>query len=119
KIPKDMLDLATHIVETKMGKFDPDKFEDRYEEALKELIKKKQSGVAIEKPEEREPSNVISLMDALRQSVNAQPAAPTKKGKKPVVGQKEMLMSIPGKKTGKELAKKEAPKKPAKMHSRR
>ena len=40
KIPKDMLDLATHIVETKKGEFDPDKFEDRYEEALKELLKK-------------------------------------------------------------------------------
>src|SRR5258705_4232525 len=35
KIPKDMLDLATHIVETKSGHFDPDKFEDKYEDALK------------------------------------------------------------------------------------
>lgn len=40
KVPKDMLDLATHIVETKTGKFDPGKFEDRYEEALKALIKR-------------------------------------------------------------------------------
>ena len=41
KIPKDMLELASHIVETKSGHFDPQKFEDHYEEALKELLKKK------------------------------------------------------------------------------
>src|SRR6266566_6998067 len=44
KIPKDMLELASHIVDTKAGHFQPEKFEDRYEEALKELIRKKQSG---------------------------------------------------------------------------
>jgi DNA end-binding protein Ku len=44
KVPKDMLDLAAHIVDTKRGKFDPKKFEDRYEDALKELLKKKQKG---------------------------------------------------------------------------
>jgi DNA end-binding protein Ku len=69
RVPKDMLDLATHIVETKKGKFEPDKFEDRYEDALKDLLKKKQKGVKIEAPKERAPSNVVSLMDALRQSV--------------------------------------------------
>jgi DNA end-binding protein Ku len=36
KITKDMLDLATHIVETKTGEFDPKKFEDQYEDAVKE-----------------------------------------------------------------------------------
>ena len=69
RVPKDMLDLATHIVETKKGKFQPEKFEDRYEDALKDLIKKKQKGVKIEAPEGTAPSNVINLMDALRQSV--------------------------------------------------
>jgi DNA end-binding protein Ku len=44
KIPKDMADLAAHIVETKAGHFKPEKFEDHYEEALKELLKKKQAG---------------------------------------------------------------------------
>jgi DNA end-binding protein Ku len=71
RVPKDMLDLATHIVETKKGKFQPEKFEDRYEDALKDLIKKKQKGVKIEVPKESTPSNVINLMDALRQSVKA------------------------------------------------
>ena len=36
KVPKDMLDLAIHIVETKKGKFEPEKFEDQYEDALKD-----------------------------------------------------------------------------------
>ena len=72
KVPKDMLDLAVHIVETKAGHFEPEKFEDRYENALKELIKKKQRGEKIEKPKERPRAEVISLMDALRQSATAE-----------------------------------------------
>ena len=44
KIPKDMLELASHIVETKSGHFEPEKFEDQYEDALRELLKKKQAG---------------------------------------------------------------------------
>src|SRR5256885_6192352 len=44
QLPKDMLELASHIVDTKKGKFDPDKFEDHYEEALKDLLKKKEAG---------------------------------------------------------------------------
>jgi DNA end-binding protein Ku len=69
KIPKDMLDLAAHIVDTKAGHFKPDEFEDRYEDALKDLLKKKEKGEKIERPKEHAPSNVINLMDALRQSV--------------------------------------------------
>jgi DNA end-binding protein Ku len=69
KVPKDMLDLAMHIVETKKGKFAPEKFEDRYEDALKAIIKKKQKGEKIERLKERGPANVVNLMEALRQSV--------------------------------------------------
>jgi DNA end-binding protein Ku len=43
QLSKDMLDLAIHIVDTKRGKFEPKKFEDHYENALKELLRKKQS----------------------------------------------------------------------------
>jgi DNA end-binding protein Ku len=105
KIPKDMLDLATHIVETKRGKFEPDKFEDEYEDALKELLRKKQKGEKIEASKERAPSNVINLMDALRGSVKAEggraQTRSAKKGRKKVEGQREMLFPIAGKK-GKE-----------------
>ena len=71
KIPKDMLDLASHIVKTKEGHFEPSKFEDQYEDALKDLLKKKQEGRPIERPERPRPTNVVNLMDALRRSVEA------------------------------------------------
>jgi len=80
KIPKDMLDLAAHIVDTKAGHFKPDEFEDRYEDALKDLLKKKEKGEKIERPKEHAPSNVINLMDALRQSAKGGGGS---KGRKP------------------------------------
>jgi len=76
-----MLELASHIVETKAGHFDPDQFEDRYEDALKELLRKKQHGEKIERPKDRPPSNVVNLMDALRKRVEAE-GGHTKGGKR-------------------------------------
>jgi DNA end-binding protein Ku len=81
KIPKDMLELASHIVETKSGHFEPEKFEDHYEDALKELLKKKQAGEKIEAPKERAPAKVINLMDALRRSVEAERGGSPKREK--------------------------------------
>jgi DNA end-binding protein Ku len=72
KVPKDMLDLALHIVGTKRGDFDLEKFEDQYEDALKELLRKKQKGEKIERPREPARSNVVNLMDALRESIKAE-----------------------------------------------
>jgi DNA end-binding protein Ku len=72
KVPKDMLDLALHIVETKRGDFEPEKFEDQYEGALRELIEKKAKGEKIEQPKQPARSNVVNLMDALRASVEAE-----------------------------------------------
>lgn len=72
KVTKDMLDLARHIVETKSGHFDPQKFEDHFEDALKDLLKKKQHGEEIEAPRRREPAKVINLMDALRRSAKGE-----------------------------------------------
>jgi DNA end-binding protein Ku len=106
KVPKEMLDLAVHIVETKKGKFQPAKFEDHYEEALKQIIRKKQKGEKIERPTEPARSNVVNLMDALRQSVRGEGGRPAaKKGKKRIAGQREMLFPITGKK-GKETGAK-------------
>ena len=72
KVDKEMLDLARHIVDTKRGHFEPDKFKDRYEEALKDVIKRKAKGEKIEAAPREQPSNVINLMDALRRSVEAE-----------------------------------------------
>jgi Ku protein len=71
KVPKDMLELAEHILKTKRGHFDPSQYSDRYEDALKALIKAKQAGKPAPTPPER-PSNVINLMDALRRSVRSE-----------------------------------------------
>jgi DNA end-binding protein Ku len=70
KISKDMIELASHILDSKAAHFDPSKFKDEYETALKTLVKRKAAGkpVRIAEPEER-PSNVVSLMDALQQSL--------------------------------------------------
>ncbi|HKS17948.1 MAG TPA: Ku protein [Bradyrhizobium sp.] len=119
KITKDMLDLAKHIVEQKSASFEPDKFEDRYETALIELINRKRSGIKIPaKASPKSEGNVINLMDALKRSLaGAKPAvasaekAKGKKAKKRVEGQREMLLPISG--SGKRAAK-EAPKKAAK-----
>ena len=70
KISKDMVELASHILDSKAAHFDPSKFKDEYENALKTLVKRKAAGkpVRTAEPEER-PDNVISLMDALQQSL--------------------------------------------------
>jgi non-homologous end joining protein Ku len=65
-----MVALAAHILDSKAAKFDPRKFKDEYETALRKLVRRKAKGHAIEPPKEREkPDNVIDLMDALRRSV--------------------------------------------------
>jgi DNA end-binding protein Ku len=70
KISKDMIELASHILDTKAAHFDPGKFKDEYENALKALVKRKATGKPIKSPErEEKPDNVISLMDALKQSL--------------------------------------------------
>lgn len=77
KVGKDMVELAEHILETKEAHFDPASFKDDYEAALKELVKKKAAGKTITAPEpEAAPGNVVSLMDALRQSLKGKAAAP-------------------------------------------
>jgi len=72
KVPADMLKLAVHILDTKKGHFNPDKFEDRYENALQDLIKAKRAGKALPVVAEPRPSNVINLMDALRRSAQGE-----------------------------------------------
>jgi DNA end-binding protein Ku len=71
-IPEEMRDLAAHIVERKAAKFDPSKFEDRYENAVVELLKSKETGQPVHIPEAPRPSNVVNLMDALRRSIAAE-----------------------------------------------
>jgi DNA end-binding protein Ku len=70
KISKDMIELASHILDSKAAHFDPSKFKDEYENALKTLVKRKAAGKPVKAVEREErPDNVINLMDALRQSL--------------------------------------------------
>jgi DNA end-binding protein Ku len=104
KVTKEMLDLARHVVETKSADFEPDKFEDRYENALVELLNQKRKGEPVRTAvKSRDTGNVINLMDALRKSLTSgdkpAPAATAKQAKKTTKasGQREMLMAISGK----------------------
>ena len=67
-----MIELASHIIDRKKMKFDPSKFEDKYEDALLDLIKAKKAGKKppVAKPAPK-PSNVINLFDALKKSLNS------------------------------------------------
>jgi DNA end-binding protein Ku len=80
RVTKEMVDLAVHILDSKSSKFDPEKFEDKYETALKKLIKRKAAGKTIEIPEREEPAaESANLMDALRQSLGRRPTARRKR----------------------------------------
>jgi DNA end-binding protein Ku len=84
KISKDMIDLAVHILDSKAGHFEPKSFVDRYENALKALVKRKAAGKPIEAPKrEDQGDNVIDLMEALKQSLGKggrKPASSARRG---------------------------------------
>lgn len=84
KIDKEMTDLASDIIDRKKMTFDPSKFEDRYEDALLDLIKAKRAGKEppVAKPAAR-PSNVVDLFDALKRSLSQDGAAEEKSSRKP------------------------------------
>jgi len=77
KPDRQMVEIAEKIIAQLEGPFDPDEFRDRYEESLRDLIRRKEKG---EKPTvsapPAEPSNVIDLMAALKKSLGAKGAPP-------------------------------------------
>jgi Ku protein len=98
RISKDMIELASHILDTKAAHFDPSKFKDEYETALHTLVKRKAAGKPIKTAEpEEKPSNVVSLMDALKQSVQGKSS---------------------GRRGAKSHARRQAPRRPAKRAHR-
>jgi DNA end-binding protein Ku len=76
KPDRKMIDIAEKIIEQKQGPFDTAEFKDRYETALRELIRKKEKGEKLVSAPEPEDTNVIDLMAALQQSLKhkAKPA---------------------------------------------
>ena len=67
--PKELIDLATHIIDTMAGHFDPAKFEDRYETAMRDLIDRKQAGEKVVPVAHASPQTTVNLMEALRASL--------------------------------------------------
>ena len=91
----EQLALMASLIKQKSHALDIGKYEDSYETALQKLVDRKMKNLPLHDPEEDEPEtgNVISLMDALKRSVEgkknqAKPAgkvkpAPKKAGAKP------------------------------------
>jgi len=103
KVPKEMLSLAEHILDSKTADFDPGTFVDRYEEAVIEMLKQKQAGVPVPQARPVQAPNVINLMDALRRSIGEDktPSAArsagseAKKGRKTKTPKPEELRNAP------------------------
>lgn len=83
EIGGEMLDLARHIIETKIGKFDPAAFDDRYESALEELVRAKIEGREIAPRPAPRREKVVDLMQALRESARLGDKAARGKAKAP------------------------------------
>jgi DNA end-binding protein Ku len=88
KIEGEMLELAKHIINTKKGSFNVKDFDDRYEEALAELVKAKIEGRTLPKKKVPQASKPSDLLQALRESAGMsktakpkQPAANANAGK--------------------------------------
>ena len=84
KPDKEMVELATQLIQKKSGAFNPKRFEDHYASALRELVQDKLKGRKIIAPhEEARPSggNIVDLMEALKRSVGPPASAPGGKTK--------------------------------------
>jgi len=73
KPDKRMIEIARKIIEQQEGPFEPSKFEDRYEDALRDLIRRKEKGEKLVTAEPVDNDNVIDLMDALKKSLKTKP----------------------------------------------
>ncbi|WP_079606053.1 hypothetical protein [Bradyrhizobium erythrophlei] len=102
-----MLDLAKHIVTQKAADFEPQRFEDHYEEALTELINAKRNGRTISAKPRPKGENVVDLVDALKNSIASEAGPKGKKPRRASAGQKEMSLAIEGKKPAKKAAESE------------
>src|SRR5476651_239040 len=71
KPDKRMIEIARKIIEQQEGAFEPDKFEDRYENALRDLIRRKEKGEKLVTAEPVADDNVIDLMAALKKSLKS------------------------------------------------
>jgi DNA end-binding protein Ku len=78
EIQGEMLKLAEHIIGTKKGTFHASEADDRYENALAELVKAKMEGRTLPKPKAVKVSQPNDLLQALRESAGMLAAASEK-----------------------------------------
>lgn len=102
KIQGEMMDLAKHIISTKLGDFDPTKFDDRYEAALAELVKAKVEGRKIAPRKPQPAAKGTDLMEALRQSAGLKSASEASPSPKKAPAKKSASSKKP---SGKAVAK--------------
>jgi DNA end-binding protein Ku len=97
-----MIQIAQKIIEQKEGPFDPEQFNDRYEDALRALIKEKQKGKGrkVSAPDEPADTNVVDLMEALRNSLGKAPAKAAAKKPAAKAPAKAAHKAAPRKKAG-------------------
>jgi DNA end-binding protein Ku len=110
KPDEELLDLAETLIQKKTAPFDPEKFHDRYIEALHDLIERKRKGKTLHTEEEAAPAkgmNVVDLMAALKRSIE-RPGASANDGDEAPKPKK----SSAGKAAATPAAKKPAAKKP-------
>jgi len=65
------VEMAKTLIENLAGEWDPERYHDRYRNQLLDLLRKKAKGKPLPEPAEEEAGEVVDLMDALRQSVEA------------------------------------------------
>ena len=81
KLDREMIDLARHIVKTKNGTFETKAFDDRYEQALADLVRAKVEGKPIKRPAPVKTREKTDLLTALRESAGTKPGAKTPSAK--------------------------------------
>lgn len=65
---EELLDLAGHLIKSKMSRFDPADYRDRYNAALMELVRAKMEGRKLPKAKPEPERKVVDLREALRLS---------------------------------------------------
>ena len=81
-----MVDLAVQLITKKSGAFHPEKSEDHYQTALKDLVQEKLKGhkiIAAPEQPRIKGGNIVDLMAALRASVEGKGGAKAKAKAKP------------------------------------
>lgn len=116
EIRKQELSMATSLIESMEGEFDPTEYKDAYREALQAVIDAKVEGREVTRPEEAEEEPAADLLSALRASVEA-----AKKSRGERDGRAASSKGASGKKPAarKSSPKSGAKKEPAKSRTRK